>query len=48
MLAPIVAGFLFHAGYSLEAVAIAMGAGSLVAAVAVALLPLRQNIPAAA
>jgi benzoate transport len=40
-LAPIVAGFLFRAGYGLEFVAIAMGAGSLFAAVALWLLPFR-------
>ena len=40
MLAPIIAGYLFHTGYSLEFVSIAMGAGSLVAAVALWLLPL--------
>jgi hypothetical protein len=39
MLAPIIAGYLFHAGYGLEFVAIAMGAGSLIAAVALWLLP---------
>jgi benzoate transport len=40
ILAPIVAGYLFRAGHSLEFVAIAMGSGSLVAAVALWLLPL--------
>jgi benzoate transport len=40
ILAPIVAGYLFRAGYSLELVAIAMGSGSLVAAFALWLLPL--------
>jgi benzoate transport len=39
MLAPIIAGYLFHAGYDLEFVAVAMGVGSLVAAVALWLLP---------
>jgi benzoate transport len=39
MLAPIIAGYLFHAGYSLQFVSIAMGAGSLVAAAALWLLP---------
>ena len=39
MLAPIIAGYLFHEGYGLEFVAIAMGAGSLIAAVALWLLP---------
>jgi benzoate transport len=41
MLAPIIAGFLFRAGYGLEFVAVSMGVGSLVAAVALWLLPLR-------
>jgi benzoate transport len=40
ILGPSVAGFLFRAGYSLEFVAIAMGSGSLVAAIALWLLPL--------
>lgn len=39
ILGPSVAGFLFRAGYSLEFVAIAMGSGSLIAAIAVWLLP---------
>jgi benzoate transport len=39
MLAPIIAGYLFHAGYDLEFVAVAMGVGSLVAAAALWLLP---------
>lgn len=39
MLAPIIAGFLFRAGYGLQFVAIAMGAGSLVAAAALSRLP---------
>jgi benzoate transport len=43
MLAPIVAGFLFRDGYSLEFVAITMGAGSLVAAVALWLLPFKSE-----
>src|SRR5665213_2223237 len=47
MLAPIVAGFLFQDGYGLEFVAIAMGAGSLVAATALWLLPYKAE-PAAA
>jgi benzoate transport len=38
-LAPIIAGYLFHAGYGLEFVAVSMGAGSLVAALALWLLP---------
>ncbi len=43
MLAPIIAGLLFHAGFSLQFVAICMGAGSLVAALCLALLPLRAG-----
>jgi MFS family permease len=43
MLAPIIAGFLFRAGYDLEFVAVTMGAGSLVAAVALWLLPFRPE-----
>jgi benzoate transport len=43
MIAPIIAGLLFHAGFSLQYVALAMGAGSLVAALCLALLPLRAN-----
>jgi benzoate transport len=43
MLAPIVAGFLFRDAYSLEFVAITMGAGSLVAAVALWLLPFKSE-----
>lgn len=46
MLAPIIAGYLFHAGYGLEFVAVAMGAGSLVAAVALWMLPYKAD-PAA-
>ncbi len=45
-LSPIIAGLLFHAGYKLEFVAVAMGVGSLAAAIALWLLPLRA--PAAA
>jgi benzoate transport len=44
MLAPIVAGYLFRAGQSLEFVAVAMGSGSLVAALALWLLPLDKSI----
>lgn len=40
MLSPIVAGYLFRGGYGLQFVAVAMSVGSLVAAVAVGLLPL--------
>jgi len=39
ILAPITAGFLFHAGHTLEFVAIAMGVGSLGAALALGFLP---------
>jgi benzoate transport len=46
-LAPIIAGYLFHAGYSLEFVAIAMGAGSLIGALALWLLPFKQEAAAA-
>jgi benzoate transport len=44
VLAPITAGYLFQAEWSLQAVALTMGAGSLLAALAVALLrvPTRQ------
>jgi MFS family permease len=41
LLAPIIAGLLFRAGYSLEFVAVAMGVGSLAAAVAVWFLRVR-------
>lgn len=44
MLAPIVAGYLFRGGHSLEFVAIAMGSGSLVAALALWLLPLNSSL----
>ena len=43
VIAPIVAGYLFRAGYGLEFVAIAMGAGSLVAAIALGLLPFKRE-----
>jgi MFS family permease len=43
MLAPIIAGFLFRAGYDLEFVAVTMGVGSPVAAVALWMLPLRSE-----
>jgi benzoate transport len=42
MLAPIIAGYLFHAGYGVQFVATAMSAGSLIGAVAVWLLPLKS------
>ena len=47
MLAPIIAGYLFHAGYGLEFVAVAMGVGSVIATIALWLLPYRSE-PAAA
>jgi benzoate transport len=46
-MSPIIAGFLFRAGYGLEFVAVAMGAGSLVAALALWLLPLKREAAAA-
>lgn len=46
-LAPIIAGFLFRAGYGLEFVAVAMGAGSLIAAAALWLLPYKAEAAAA-
>jgi len=46
-LSPIIAGYLFHAGYGLGFVSVAMGAGSLVAALALWLLPFKTE-PAAA
>jgi benzoate transport len=45
-LAPIIAGYLFHEGYGLEFVAIAMGVGSLVAATALWLLPYKADLTA--
>jgi benzoate transport len=45
VLAPIIAGFLFQAGLSLQAVAWIMGSGSLLAAVCLALLPARASAP---
>jgi hypothetical protein len=45
MLAPIIAGYLFRAGYGLQFVAVAMSVGSLVGAVAVWLLPLKSSAP---
>lgn len=44
-LGPIVAGFLFNAGFALSSVAVLMGAGSLIAAAALAVL--RERVPAA-
>ncbi len=46
-LAPIIAGYLFHAGYGLEFVSVSMGAGSLVAAAALWLLPYKADPTAA-
>jgi benzoate transport len=43
LLAPIIAGFLFTAGYSLQFVAVAMGIGSLVGAFALWFLPKQPN-----
>jgi len=40
-LAPIIAGFLFHSGFGLQFVAVAMGVGSLAAAVALWFLPFK-------
>ena len=50
ILAPIIAGFLFRAGYGLEIVALIMGIGSFVAAVALWFLPFKPEViePAAA
>jgi MFS family permease len=47
VLAPIVAGFLFNAGYGLEFVSLAMGVGSVAAAVAVGFLKIsgREVLP---
>jgi benzoate transport len=42
-LAPIIAGFLFRAGYGLDFVAVVMGIGSLVAAAALWLLPFKPE-----
>ena len=44
---PIIAGYMFHAGYSLAFVAIAMGIGSLAAALALWLLPFKAQPTAA-
>jgi benzoate transport len=43
VLAPIIAGFLFKAGYGLEFVAIAMGVGSFAAAIALWFLPFKTE-----
>jgi MFS family permease len=45
VIAPITAGFLFHTGFGLQAVAIIMGAGSLVAAACLALVPAKAMTP---
>jgi MFS family permease len=45
VIAPIIAGFLFHAGFGLQTVAIIMGAGSLIAAACLALLPAKAMVP---
>jgi MFS family permease len=45
VIAPIIAGFLFQAGFGLQAVAMIMGAGSLVAAVCLALIPAKAMTP---
>jgi len=45
MLSPIIAGYLFHAGFSLEFVSVSMGAGSLAAAAALSFLPARSIVP---
>jgi MFS family permease len=44
-MAPIIAGFLFRAGYGLEFVAIVTGAGSFVAAIALSRLPFSTDRP---
>jgi benzoate transport len=44
MLSPIIAGYLFHAGFSLEFVSVSMGAGSLAAAAALSFLPARSIV----
>jgi MFS family permease len=43
VLAPIIAGFLFRDGYSLQFVAIAMGVGSLAGAIALGFLPFKRE-----
>lgn len=45
VLAPIIAGFLFEAGYTLPTVALTMGLGSLVAAAILMLLKLEPEVP---
>ena len=48
VLAPIIAGFLFGAGYGLEFVAVAMGIGSFAAAIALWFLPFKPESAASA
>jgi benzoate transport len=48
VLAPIIAGFLFRAGYGLEFVAVAMGIGSFAAAVLLWFLPFKSESVASA
>ncbi len=43
MLAPIIAGYLFHVGYHLQFVAVCMGVGSLGAALALWFLPFKRT-----
>lgn len=45
VIAPVIAGVLFQAGFGLQLVAIIMGAGSLAAAVCLALLPAKAMSP---
>jgi benzoate transport len=45
VIAPVIAGFLFQAGFGLQVVAIIMAAGSLVAALCLALLPAKAMTP---
>jgi benzoate transport len=47
VLAPVIAGFLFRAGYGLEFVATVMGVGSLLAAATLWLLPFKEEVAAA-
>jgi benzoate transport len=48
VLAPIIAGFLFSAGYGLSFVAVAMGIGSFAAAIALWVLPFKSESAASA
>jgi MFS-type transporter involved in bile tolerance (Atg22 family) len=45
VLAPIIAGLLFRAGFGLQTVALIMGSGSLFAALGLAALPARASAP---